>query len=174
MKKIVIAKNDARAREVVKKHYNLKLDETEICYHDLDLLLGISKEERDELVKVTLLEDLSLIDGAKEALMELYSENNQIFILTARSKELENITRYWLEQKGIPYSHLFILNEGKKHLADIKPDLVVEDNLEDAIGWSKVKNILLFELFIFMFLEKMRECAFVKGPKFARAIEYFV
>jgi len=44
----------ARAR-VVKKHYNLKLDETEMCYHDLSLLLGISKEESNQLVKQTLL-----------------------------------------------------------------------------------------------------------------------
>ena len=37
-----------------------------------------------------------------------------------------------------------MLNEGRKHLADVKLDLVVEDNLEDAIGWSKkVKNILV-------------------------------
>jgi len=131
---------------VVKKHYDLKLTEKEICYHDLDLLLGISKKEKNQLVTETLLKDLTLIDGAKEALLKLYSEGNQILILTARPKELEHITKGWLERKGIPYSKLFQLNEGKKHVADVKLDLVVEDNLEDAIGWSKkVKNILVFD-----------------------------
>jgi len=129
---------------VVKKHYNLKLDETEICYHDLDLLLGISKEESSQLVKETLLGDIVLVKGAKEALLKLYLEGHKIFILTARFKELENVTKDWLERRGVPYSHLFMLNEGRKHLADVKLDLVVEDNLEDAIGWSKkVKNILV-------------------------------
>ena len=110
------------------------------------LLLGVSKEEKHQLVKETLLEDLALIIGAKEALLELYSGSNQIFILTARPKELENVTKDWLERKGIPYSQLYQLNEGEKHLADVKLDLVVEDNLEDAIGWSKkVKNILVYD-----------------------------
>jgi len=131
---------------VVKKHYDLKLDETEICYHDLDLLLGISKEESSQLVKETLLGDIVLVKGAKEVLLKLYLEGHKIFILTARFKELENVTKDWLERRGVPYSHLFMLNEGRKHLADVKLDLVVEDNLEDAIGWSKkVKNILVFD-----------------------------
>jgi len=131
---------------VVKKHYNLKLDETDICYPNLGLLLGISKEESSQLVKETLLEDMVLVKGAKEALLKLHLEGHKIFILTARSKELENVTKDWLERRGVPYSHLFMLNEGKKYLADVKLDLVVEDNLEDAIGWSKkVKNILVFD-----------------------------
>lgn len=131
---------------VVKKHYNLKLDETEMCYHDLALLLGISKEESGQLVKETLLGDIVLVKGAKEALLKLYLEGHKIFILTARSKELESITRDWLKQKGVPFSQLFMLIEGEKHLADVKLDLLVEDNLKDAIGWSKkVKNVLVFD-----------------------------
>ena len=92
---------------VVKKHYNLKLDETEICYHDLDLLLGISKEESSQLVKETLLGDIVLVKGAKEALLKLYLEGHEIFILTARFKELENVTKDWLERRGVPYSPIY-------------------------------------------------------------------
>lgn len=131
---------------VVKNQYDLKITKAEMFYHDLNLLLGISNKEKHRLITETLLEDLTLIDGAKEALNNLYYEGNQILLLTARPKEMELITKSWLDRKCIPYSKLFLLNEGKKHIADVKLDLVVEDNLEDALGWSKkVENILVFD-----------------------------
>jgi uncharacterized HAD superfamily protein len=56
------------------------------------------------------------------------------------------MTKTWLEKKGIPYTELIQLNQGEKHLAKIDLDLIVEDNLEDALGWSKkVKNVLIYD-----------------------------
>lgn len=131
---------------LVKKHYDLILTEADIHCHDLGLVLGISKQERNKLIRETLLEDLTLISGAKKVLVKLYSEGQQIFILTARSSDLVNVTKSWLKKKGIPYSQLIQLNEGEKHLAEVSLDLVVEDNLEDAIGYSqKVKNVLVYD-----------------------------
>lgn len=131
---------------VVKKYYNLNLAEADIYYHDLDLVLGISKEERNKLIRETLLGDLALISGAKEGLAKLHSEGHQILILTARPRDLINVTKGWLKKRGIPYSQLIQLDEGQKYLAEVNLDLVVEDNLEDAIGWSKkVKNILVYD-----------------------------
>ena len=132
--------------KVVEKHYNLALTETDIYCHDLNLVLGISRKERNKLIRETLLEELELNSGAKKALAKLYSEGHQIFILTARSSDLVNVTKDWLKKKGIPYSQLIQLNEGEKHLAEVSLDLVVEDNLEDAIGYSqKVKNVLVYD-----------------------------
>lgn len=131
---------------LVKKHYDLTIKETDIYCHELDLVLGISKEERNQLIRETLQEDLALNPYAKETLEKLYSEGHQIFILTARPRDLVNVTKNWLKKRGISYSHLIQLNEGEKHLAEVKLDLVVEDNLEDAIGWSrKVKSILIYD-----------------------------
>ena len=66
--------------------------------------------------------------------------------MTARPNDLIDVTKGWLEKKGIPYSKLVQLSEGEKHLAEVSLDLVVEDNLEDAIGWSqKVKNVLVYD-----------------------------
>jgi len=131
---------------VIKKHYDLNLDETEICHHDLSLLLGISRVESRQLVKETLLSDIGLIEGAKEALYQLNLDGHKIFILTARSKEFESITKDWLEHMGVRYFALFMLNMGGKHLADVNLDLVVEDNLKEAVSLSrKVKNIFVFD-----------------------------
>lgn len=131
---------------VVKKHYNQTITEADIYCHDLALVLGISKKERNALIRETLQEDLALNLGAKKTIKKLYSEGHQIFILTARPSDLVNATRDWLKKKSIPYSQLIQLSQGEKHLAKVNLDLVVEDNLEDAIGWSKkVKNILIYD-----------------------------
>ena len=132
--------------ELVRKKYKLILEETNIYCHDLDLVLGISKEERNELIRETLKEDLRLNPGAKGTIEKLHLEGHKIFILTARPHDLVDVTKAWLKKKGIPYTKLIQLNEGEKHLTNVKLDLIVEDNLEDAIGLSqKVKNILVYD-----------------------------
>ncbi len=83
------------------------------------------------------MDDLELISGAKETLVKLESEGNQIFLLTARPSDLGDVTKSWLEKKGIPHSRIIQLNEGEKYLAKVDLDLIVEDNLEDAIEWSQ-------------------------------------
>ena len=85
---------------VVKKHYNLNLAKADLYCHDLDLVLGISKEEEDELLRETMHMDLALIPGAKEALVKLSAKGNQLFIQTARPKDFVNVTKGWLKEKG--------------------------------------------------------------------------
>lgn len=132
--------------ELVKKRYDLTLKRADIYCHDLNLVLGISKEERNELIRETLEEDLVLNPGAQKTIEKLYSEGDKIFILTARPPDLVEVTRAWLKKKNIPYTKLIQLNEGEKYLAEVNLDLIVEDNLDDAIGLSqKVKNILVYD-----------------------------
>ena len=131
---------------IVEKRYDLILEEADIYCHDLNLVLGISKEETCELIRETIKEDLKLNFGAKETLVNLYSEGHRIFILTARPHDLAKVTKAWLKKKGIPYHKLVQLNEGEKYLTTVDLDLIVEDNLEDAIGLAKkVKNVLLYD-----------------------------
>jgi len=132
--------------KVVENHYNMILTEADIYCHDLDLVLGISEEERNKLVKETILSGLGLNFGAQQTLAKLSSEGHRIFILTARSNNLIGVTEKWLKEKAIPYYQLLHLNEGKKYQANVNLDVVVEDNLKDAIGWSKkVKNVLIYD-----------------------------
>ena len=132
--------------KVVKKHHGLTLTEADIYCHDLNLVLGISKQEMNELIRETLLSDLELMPKARRTLMRLESEGHQILILTARFKDLIDVTKTWLKNKGIPYSQLIQLNQGEKYLAEVELDLIVEDNLEDALEWSqKIDNILVYD-----------------------------
>lgn len=132
--------------EIVQKKYALSLKETDIYCHELDLVLGIDKEEKNELIRETIKEDLDVYPGAKAIIERLYEEGHKIFILTARPNDLIEVTKTWLKKKGILYTELIQLNEGEKHLAQIDLDLIVEDNLEEAIGLSKkVKNVLVYD-----------------------------
>jgi len=132
--------------KVVKKHYNLTLTEADIYCHDLSLVLGINKQERNELIRETLLSDIEPMPKAREILMKLKSEGHQIFILTARYEDLIDVTKDWLTRNGIPYFKLIHCNERQKSLSEIELDLIVEDNLEDALEWSqKIDNILVYD-----------------------------
>jgi hypothetical protein len=131
---------------LVERKYDVILKEADIYYHDLNLVLGISKKENQQLIRETLKEDLALNRGAKETLEKLCSEGHDIFILTARPHDLVEVTKAWLKKKGIPYTELVQLNAGEKYCAKVNLDLIVEDSLEDALEWSqKVKNILVYD-----------------------------
>jgi len=132
--------------ELVKNRYGIKLNEADIYCHDLNLVLGITKDERNQLITETLKKDLALNHGAKETLEKLYSEGHKIYLLTARFGVLAKVTKDWLKRNGIPYTELLQLTEGEKHRANVGLDLIVEDCLQDALEWSqKVKNILVYD-----------------------------
>jgi uncharacterized HAD superfamily protein len=131
--------------ELVQEKYGISLTKEEIYCHDLNLVLGITKVERNQLITETLRKDLALNKGAKEALAKLLSEGHNIYLLTARYGALLDETKTWLEKKGIVYTQLLHLCEGQKYLTDINIDLIVEDCLLDALEWTqKISNVLVF------------------------------
>jgi uncharacterized HAD superfamily protein len=132
--------------KLVHEKYGVTLTEEEIYCHDLNLVLGITKKERNGLITETLKQDLPLNKGAKETIEKLSSEGHKIYLLTARFDALAKVTNDWLKRKGIPYTELLQLTEGEKYLANINLDIVVEDCLQDALEWSqKVKTILMYD-----------------------------
>lgn len=134
-------------RVIVRDAYNIDLQEQDIYVHDLYLVLGISKIEAFNLIYKCLTQDLELIEGAREGLTKLYNDH-EIFILTARPKELNGLTEKWLKKKNLPYHRLIHLNEGNKHMVDVRLDIIIEDNLTDAINWiGKSKVILVYDHF---------------------------
>jgi uncharacterized HAD superfamily protein len=130
----------------VKRRYGLVLREEDVCHHDLGLVLGISEGEKDRLIRETMRENLPLITGARESLARLYDHGHRIVIMTWRPREFADSTREWLRSKDISYSELVFLDSGGRRADPINVDMVVEDNLENAIEWSqKVKKVLLYD-----------------------------
>lgn len=132
--------------EIVKRKYGVVLKRTDVYCHDLNLVLGITKKDGNQLIRCTLGEDLPVNNGAKEAMERLREEGHKIFIITARPSNSIEMTKTWLRHKGLPYTQLVQLNEGKKYLAKVKLDLIVDDNLEDALEWSqRTENVLVYD-----------------------------
>lgn len=66
--------------------------------------------------------------------------------MTWRPREFADSTREWLRSKDISYSELVFLDSGGRRADPINVDMVVEDNLENAIEWSqRVKKVLLYD-----------------------------
>ena len=143
----VIADFSQALLETIKKNYGLALKKTDIYCFDLNVVLGITKSEGKQLIIEVLKKDLPLNLGAKETLERLSREGHNIYLLTSRYDHLRDITQSWLKEKGIPYTQLYLLNVGEKYLAKVDPlDLIVEDSLEEALGWTqKVKNVLVYD-----------------------------
>jgi len=131
--------------KIVKKEYFIDLREQDIYAHDLFLVLGITEEEAMKLIHKTLIEDLDLISGAKKSINQLKNKH-EIYLLTARSDDFNSNTKNWLKRKGIPYDELIHLDEGRKYQANLKLDIIVEDNLKDAIRWiDKSNEVIIFD-----------------------------
>jgi uncharacterized HAD superfamily protein len=143
----VIADFSQALLETIKKNYGLALKKTDIYCFDLNVVLGITKSEGKQLIIEVLQKDLPLNTGAKETLERLSREDHNIQLLTSRYDVLRDITQSWLKEKGIPYTQLHLLNVGKKYLVKVDPlDMIVEDSLEEALGWTqKVKNVLVYD-----------------------------
>ena len=133
--------------EIIKKNYGLTLKATDIYCFDLCIVLGITKPEEEQLIFEVLKQNLPLNLGAKETLRLLSGEGHNIYLLTSRYGHLFDVTNSWLKEKGIPYTQLYLLNSGEKYLAKVHPlDLIVEDSLQEALGWAtKVKTVLIYD-----------------------------
>ncbi len=131
--------------KIVLDKYDYPLTESEIYLHDLYLVLGIQQEECFELIEKTLEKDLNLVKDAKHVLDKIKNEND-IYILTARSVKFRETTIDWLRRKSIPYDEILFLNEGEKYSCSEQFDIIIEDCLKDAINWSnRVKNVIIFD-----------------------------
>jgi uncharacterized protein len=141
----VICDFTVQLNKVVKKKFGKTLSQQDMYCYDVDLVLGIPKEEVEEIVLKTLKSDLPLNPSAKETLDKLSSEGHAIYLITARSTKLADYTAKWLKKKQIPYKTIYHLSPGKKNSVEIHIDLAVEDSLEEAIELTKkVEHVLLY------------------------------
>ncbi len=143
----VIADFSQPLLKTIKKNYGLTLKPADIYCFELDIVLGISHSEEEQLIGEVLKDDLPLNLGAKETLERLSREGHNIYLLTSRYGHLRDITQSWLKEKDVPYNQLHLLNNGEKYLSKVDPlDLIVEDSLREALGWAtKVKSVLIYD-----------------------------
>ncbi len=141
----VICDFTGQLNKVIKNRYGATLSHKDMYCYEVDLVLGIPREEVAEIVFNTLKSDLPLNPYAKVTLDRLVSEGHRIYLITARSEELSAHTKRWLKKRLVPYDAIYHLSRGTKHLVEKNLDLAVEDNLQEAIELTKtIKHVLLY------------------------------
>ena len=130
--------------KVIYDEYEYELKEENIIYHNLNMVLGISKEKMIQHIETTLSMDLPLIRNA-DKYINLLKEKNNIMILTARHVN-HRLTEKWLKSNNVHYDELFFMTEGDKYKIDTDVDVIIEDNLNEALNWiSRVKKVIIYD-----------------------------
>lgn len=83
--------------------------------------------------------EANILDGAKEVVDKLLKNGDQVYFVTARSKDIDEITKSWIEKQGLDSSRVYSLsgNSGKVKMAEkLQCDYFIEDDP------NNVKNLL--------------------------------
>lgn len=83
--------------------------------------------------------EANILDGAKEVVDKLLENGDQVYFVTARSKDIDEITKSWIEKQGLDSSRVYSLsgNSGKVKMAEkLQCDYFIEDDP------NNVKNLL--------------------------------
>lgn len=141
----VIADFVTSFRAIIKEKFDLEFGYEDIREHDLYKVLGIGEQEAVELIISTFDYNLNTQPDAIESIRKL-SKDHEIVLITARPKEVEDITKKWLKEKGIEYNKLIIVTEGNKHLTEKEGfDVIIDDHLKEIIRWTqKVPLVLVY------------------------------
>lgn len=89
-----------------------------------------------------------LIPFVREKIHQLVKDGWEVHIITARHPKYKNITESWLQNKGIPYSGLHLLNSHDKLslCKELKVRCMIEDNVHNAYQLADGGvNVILFE-----------------------------
>ena len=115
-------------------------------------LLGWSKEEEYGFFSKYYEQYISEVDIkhlAKDYLERL-AENNEIYLITARfeieNTNIEEITKQWLKDKGVPYKKLIINAQDKVAVAkEYGIDLFIDDSFKNckAVSESGIKTLIM-------------------------------
>ena len=112
--------------------------------YDLSGMFDWTKEEKKQFMKDCILEiadKVTLKPNAKEVLMKLKEEGNEIYIITYRTKKRyedpQKTTEKWLKKQNIPYDKL-ITNSGPKGIVckNNNVDVLIDDNLTHCLDAS--------------------------------------
>lgn len=79
-------------------------------------------------------EEAEIIDGAKQIIEDL-NEKNNIYFVTARGNELQDVTIKWLEKNELSSIEIYMLGSDYKidKAKELKCDIFIEDNPLNAL-----------------------------------------
>lgn len=137
--------------EFFNRHFNTQLEPKDVQHYDHHIDLGIDLKtfKAFRLEHLTEIHQLAQVrEAAAQIIEQLYHQGHEIFLITAREKQLKFLTRAWLKDHKIPYHRLFHLGStDKAGLAKtLGIELFFEDRLETALSLTQAGiPTLLFE-----------------------------
>lgn len=141
----VVANFVAAFLPLVPERYGITIRERDIYVHDLYLVLGVRPHEALDLIRDTIRQDLQPYPGAVRGLKRL-RKSHEVTLVTARPTDMMDVTRDWLENRGIAYDGLLHFEEGLKHTNNYSFDAFVDDHLREALGFvERVPHIIVFD-----------------------------
>ncbi len=107
-------------------------------------------EERQDFFDNILPEVFSRVEpkkNAQEIIQKLKQENNEIYIITARTKVKEpyKLTKEMLEKYGINYDELIIQKDKKQCCIDNNIDILLDDEPQNINSVSEIIPVIAFE-----------------------------
>lgn len=126
--------------DIANKHFNKNITEDQVTEYYVHEVIGVDRNEYEsfyEKNKIKIHLEQRLRDDVKFVL-DILSENHNIYFVTARDKDLEILTHAYLRENGIPYNDLFVLGSHYKvdKAKELSSDIFIEDNYDNAIQLS--------------------------------------
>lgn len=131
------------------KYFNKDLKEHHATTYRIDHLYQIGRDEMEMFYSKegdNMHRNATILPKAKEV-MEYLKDLHNLYIVTARSKEMESITIEWLKKHEIPDIILYSLGSYYKveKAKELECDLFIEDNPQNSleIAESGIKVLLM-------------------------------
>lgn len=122
-------------------YFNKKVKPEEVNQYSIEKIMGVSRKEYYKFYnenKFLIHDEEEIREDAKEIITSLFNENN-IYFVTARQKDLEILTYHYLNKHNIPYDDVFVLGSPYKvdKANELQCDIFVEDCYENSIQLSQ-------------------------------------
>lgn len=119
------------------KYFGKKLTEEECEHHRIDKLYGLSRDEIEifyEKEGENMHRNATILPKVKQVIDNL-KINHNLYIVTARRKEMEHITKEWLNKHDINDIKLYSLGSYYKvdKALELNCDVFLEDNPQNSI-----------------------------------------
>jgi hypothetical protein len=127
--------------EGANEYFKKSVEPFEITEYSIDKSLGISEGAYSKFYaenKFKIHTEEAVREDAVQVVKKLFEENS-IYFVTARSKELEMLTYSYLNTHGVPYDDVFVLGTTHKveKAQELQCDVFIEDSYENAQELSK-------------------------------------
>lgn len=144
------------ALEVIREVYGISIRLNQIIYHNLEFVLGLSKQEVEKIIVRVLNNpsNVNPVSDCKPILQKLIDDGHHITLLTSRRLVMRHVTQVWLDMYKIPHHELVFMTDYREYpvrfdimLDDFPAKLIdIENNVEELVLFTQPWNTRCLDL----------------------------